>query len=147
YLRGGVGVLTNTVRAEQAVAPERLYVRVVGRGVDAVVLSNPEGWNPQRLEVESARLADGTILQVGKSTEAREEILSRLRTALTMVTVLIIAVAFVGGWFATRSAMYPIRQLTQTVRGIIETGRTDSRVPVTGPKGGDAIDELSVLFN
>ncbi len=148
YLRGGVGVLTNTVRAEQAVAPERLYVRVVGRGVDAVVLSNPEGWNPSRLELESARLADGTILQVGKSTEAREEILASLRAALAMVTVLIIAVALAGGWIATRSAMYPIRQLTQTVRGIIETGRTDARVPVTGPPGGgDAIEELSVLFN
>ena len=39
YARGGLRVLTNTVRAEQAVAPERLFVRVIDRGVEAVVLS------------------------------------------------------------------------------------------------------------
>src|ERR1700750_1047975 len=45
YARGVFRVLTNTVRAEQAVAPERLFVRVLDRGVEAVVLSNPEGWD------------------------------------------------------------------------------------------------------
>src|SRR6476620_5500269 len=41
YVRGGVRVLAATVRAEQQAAPERLFVRVVDRGVEAVVLSNP----------------------------------------------------------------------------------------------------------
>jgi signal transduction histidine kinase len=148
YARGGFRVLTNTVRDEQAVAPERLFVRVIDRGLEAVVLSDPQGWNPSRLELESVQLSDGTLVQVGKSTEAREELLQRLRIALSVVTIIIIAVALAGGWIATQSALYPIRQLTQTVRGIIDTGRTDTRVPLEGsPKSGDAIDELSVLFN
>jgi signal transduction histidine kinase len=148
YARGGFRVLTNTVRAEQAVAPERLFVRVVDRGVEGVVLSNPEGWDPSRLELESVSLRDGTLVQVGKSTEARDALLARLRFALGMVTLLIIGVALAGGVLATRSAMYPVRRLTQTVREIIETGRTDARVPVTAAaKDRDAIDELSVLFN
>ena len=42
YLRGGINVLANTVRIEQRAAPERLFVRVVDRGVEAVVLSDPE---------------------------------------------------------------------------------------------------------
>ena len=148
YARGGFRVLTNTVRDEQAVAPERLFVRVIDRGLEAVVLSDPQGWNPSRLELESVQLSDGTLVQVGKSTEAREELLQRLRIALSVVTMIIIAVALAGGWIATQSALYPIRQLTQTVRGIIDTGRTDTRVPLEGsPKTGDAIDELSVLFN
>ncbi len=46
YLRGGVRVLASTVRAEQQTAPERLFVRVVDRGVESVVLSNTEGWDP-----------------------------------------------------------------------------------------------------
>ena len=79
YARGGFRVLTDTVRDEQAVAPERLFVRVVDRGVEAVVLSDPQGWDPSRLELESARLPDGTLVQVGKSTEARDELLQRLR--------------------------------------------------------------------
>ena len=65
YARGGFRLLTNTVQSEQAVAPERLFVRVVDRGVEAVVLSSPEGWNPSRLELESAQLGDGTLVQVG----------------------------------------------------------------------------------
>src|SRR3984893_12874268 len=45
-LRGGVNVLANTVRIEQRAAPERLFVRVVDRGVEAVFLSDPNGWDP-----------------------------------------------------------------------------------------------------
>jgi signal transduction histidine kinase len=146
YARGGFGALTSTVRAEQAAAPERLFVRVVDRGVEATVLSNPEGWDPSHIELESAQLADGTLVQVGKSSEARADLLARLRTALGLVTLLILGVAFVGGWMATESAMSPIRQLTHTVGRIIETGRTDARVPVA-PAAHDAIDQLSVLFN
>jgi signal transduction histidine kinase len=48
----------------------------------------------------------------------------------------------------TRSATEPIRRLTRTVRQIIRTGRTDARVPVDqGASGGDALGELTGLFN
>jgi signal transduction histidine kinase len=148
YARGGFDVLRNTVSVEQAVAPERLFVRVIDHGVEAVVLSNPEGWDPSRLELQSAQLPDGTLVQVGKSSEARADLLARLRVALGLVTVLIIAVALAGGWVATQSALSPIRRLTQTMREIIDTGRTDARVPLTPvSEEHDAIDELSVQVN
>jgi signal transduction histidine kinase len=145
YLRGGVRVLANTVRAEQQVAPERLFVRVVDRGVESVVLSNNEGWDPGKIEIVSATLADGTLVQVGKSTEARDDLLSRFRAALGIVTLLVVVIALTGGWLATRSALFPIRRLTTAVQQIIRTGRTDARVPLAG--SGDAIDELTSLFN
>jgi signal transduction histidine kinase len=148
YARGGLSVLAATVRAEQSVAPERLYVRVANRGVEAVVLSNPEGWDPAKLETASAALSDGTLVQVGKSTEARDDLLRQFRALLGFVTLMIVAVALTGGWLATQSAIYPIRRLTQTVRRIIRTGQTDARVPIEPPHlPGDAIDELTVLFN
>ena len=148
YSRGGVRVLTATVRSEQAAAPERLFVRVVDRGVESIVLSNPEGWDPSRLEVESARLSDGTLVQVGKSTEAREDLLARFRAALGLVTLFIIAVALTGGWLVTQSASAPIRRLSAAVRRIITTGRTDARVPRSREtQSEDAIDELTGLFN
>ncbi|HEY7288312.1 MAG TPA: ATP-binding protein [Vicinamibacterales bacterium] len=150
YARGGVGDLAATVRAEQSAAPERLYVRVVGLGVDATVLSDPEGWDVSKIEIMSARLADGTLVQVGKSTEARDDLLRRVRAMLGLITVLIVAVALTGGWLATRSALSPIRRLTQAVRQIIRTGRTDARVPIAPERAAgsqDAIDELTVLFN
>jgi signal transduction histidine kinase len=145
YLRGGIRVLAATVRAEQQVAPERLFVRVVDRGVESVVLSNNEGWDPGKLELVSARLADGTLVQVGKSTEARDDLLARFRATLGIVTLFIVVIALTGGWLATQSALFPIRRLTLAVQRIIRTGRTDARVPLAGT--GDAIDELTSLFN
>src|SRR5579864_1837834 len=79
YARGGVEELADTVRAEQQTAPERLFVRIVTRRSDAIVLSNPEGWDPAKLETAQLRLPDGTLVQVGKSTEARDDLLARFR--------------------------------------------------------------------
>jgi len=46
----------------------------------------------------------------------------------------------------TRSTVQPIYDLIHVVRGIIRTGRTDARVPARNAQG-DAVDELSSLFN
>jgi signal transduction histidine kinase len=145
YSRGGVRALAATVQAEQRTAPERLFVRVVDSGSEAIVLSDREQWDPAKLETASMRLPDGTLVQVGKSTEAREDILSRFRAVLGVVTLSIVVIALTGGWLATQSALRPIRQLATAVRRVISTGQTDERVPV-GPHD-DEIDELTGLFN
>jgi signal transduction histidine kinase len=145
YANGGIQALADTVRAEQRVAPERLYVRVANRGEEALVLSMPEGWDPATLETASVHLLDGTLVEVGKSTEAREDLLARFRAALGLVTFSIVIIALSGGLLATRTAMRPIRRLAQAVRRITRTGRTDARVPLDG--SGDALDELTMLFN
>jgi signal transduction histidine kinase len=148
YARGGFVALTNVVRSEQAVTPERLFVRVIDRGIETVVLSNPQGWDPAHVEFESARLGDGTLIQVGKSNEPRNDLLARLRVSLIMLTVAIFLIALLGGWLATESAMSPIRSLTETVRQIVDTGAIKARVPLSQPRGKeDAIDQLGVLFN
>jgi signal transduction histidine kinase len=147
YLRGGLLALTDTVQAEQRTAPERLFVRVVDRGEEAIVLSHPEGWDLNRLETASLTLTDGTLVQVGKSTDAREQLLARFRAVLGLVTLTIVVVALTGGFMVTRSAVRPIRRLTRAVARIVSTGRTDERVPLPGGGTGDAIDELTRLFN
>jgi signal transduction histidine kinase len=145
YARGGINTLAATVRVEQQAAPERLFVRVVNRGVEAIVLSSPIGWDPTTIETAAVTLPDGTLVQVGKSSEAREDLLARFRAALGLVTLLVVLIALSGGWLVTQSAVSPIRRLTAAVRRIIRTGRTDARVPVAGT--GDALDELTALFN
>ena len=145
YDRGGLDALAATVQAEQQTAPERLFVRVVDRGAEAIVLSQPQGWDVSALETGSIRLADGTLVQVGKSTEARDDLLARFRAALGLVTLSIVLIALTGGVLATQTALKPIRQLIDAVQRIIATGRTDNRVPLA--KRRDAIDELSALFN
>jgi signal transduction histidine kinase len=148
YARGGINTLAATVRVEQQAAPERLFVRVVNRGVEAIVLSSPNGWDPTTIETAAVALPDGTLVQVGKSSEAREDLLARFRAALGLVTLLVVVIALSGGWLVTQSAVTPIRQLTSAVRRIIRTGRTDARVPVEGSPGRtDAIGELIELFN
>ena len=59
-----------------------------------------------------------------------------------------------GGLVLTRSTLQPIYDLIEVVQGIIRTGRTETRVPgrlaargSAGQAGGDAVDELSELFN
>jgi signal transduction histidine kinase len=145
YDRGGIDGLAATVQAEQQTAPERLFVRVVDRGAEAIVLSQPQGWDVATLETGSLRMADGTLVQVGKSTEARDDLLARFRAALGLVTLSIVIVALTGGVLATQTALKPIRQLIAAVQRIITTGRTDARVPLAESR--DAIDELSALFN
>ena len=148
YARGGIDGLADTVRAEQRTAPERLFVRVVSRRSEALVLSNTDGCNPSMLETAQLRLPDGTLVQVGKSTEARDDLLARFRAVLGIVTLTMVIIALSGGWLATQSAAYPIRRLTQAVRRIIRTGRTDQRVPTAATPGSkDALDELTTLFN
>ena len=146
YDTGGLAGLENVVRAEQQTAPERVFVRVTDRlGGEAIVLSQPEGWDVATLDTGSIRLADGTLIQVGRSTEAREDILARFRAALGLVTMSIFLIALTGGALATQSALRPIRQLIDAVQRIITTGHTDKRVPLGDTH--DAIDELTKLFN
>ena len=145
YARGGVRALAATVQAEQRTAPERLFVRVLDGASEAIILSDREEWDPARLETASLRLRDGTLMQVGKSTESREDILSRFRAVLGVVTLSIVAIALSGGWLATQSTLRPIRQLAMAVRRVIATGQTDERVPV-GPHD-DELVELTRLFN
>jgi signal transduction histidine kinase len=145
YAQGGLRALAGRVDAEQRTSRERIFVRVLDGGTEAVLLSNAEGWDPATLEVGTVSLLDGSIVQVGKSTEARTDILARFRAALGFVTLIIIAVALTGGWIATQSAVQPIRRLTRVVRRIVATGQTDERVPVAS--ADEAINELTLLFN
>jgi signal transduction histidine kinase len=145
YSRGGIRELADTVRAEQLTAPERLFVRVVDRGTETIVLSTAEGWDPATLETGSLEIGDGTLVEVGKSTELRGELLARFRAALGLVTLSIVAIALTGGWLVTQSALQPIRRLTAVVGRIVRTGRTDERVPVG--QNDDAINDLTLLFN
>jgi signal transduction histidine kinase len=145
YARGGLRALAATVDAEQRTSRERVFVRVLDGGSEAVLLSNAEGWDPATLEVETVSLLDGSIVQVGRSTESRRDILARFRASLGVITLSIIVIALSGGWVLTQSAVQPIRRLSGAVRRIIATGRTDERVPVGGED--DAINELTQLFN
>ena len=72
YQRGGVRVLADDGPRRAATAPERLFVRVVDRGVEGGRAEQPGRLGSDRSSRRVAALSDGTLVQVGKSTEARE---------------------------------------------------------------------------
>jgi signal transduction histidine kinase len=172
YELGGVSRLAEEIRRTQAAAaPGPLLVRTVGARQDVTFVTMPEGWrrfdlsrleppapggeqtwstlstgeDGDVLEVASVRLRDGTLFQVGQSTERRMELLGEFRRVLLLQVVTIIIAALAGGAVLTSSALQPVRRLADTVREILRTGRTDRRVPAAA--SGDALDELSTLVN
>ena len=173
YARGGPDLLRREIQRVQLSGIEGpLFVRAVTRAQEVVLVSMPDRWrefDPTQLstpplaggqawaaletggedghllEVLSVRLADGTLFQVGKSTEHRAEILRRFRRALLFALAAILLIGGAGGAMLTRSALQPLRALADTISGILRTGRTSARVPVQPP--GDAFGDLVVLVN
>jgi signal transduction histidine kinase len=96
------------------------------------------------LEIAGMRMADGSLLQVGKSTEERDAFLERFGGIVAAVVLPVILIGILGGALLTRRALHPIRELIQTVRAI-ESGAMEARVPIR--RTGDELDELGRLFN
>lgn len=172
YRGGGLEALNRALQREQAAGTqEPLFLRVISPYQEAIFFRMPADWgsfdldrlvrrptggeadwtiatgrgHEARLEVASIALGDGTLMQVGKSTGARDAILASFRYLLAGALVTVIAVGLMGGALLTRSALQPVRRLAAVVRDIIRTGRLDARVPERPAR--DALDELTALFN
>jgi signal transduction histidine kinase len=168
YRRGGIPRLNEAIATDRVAGRhERLFVRVLGRDAEAVFLNTPSDWQgadlarlapdttgwaqmPARgvgavLEVASVQLPDGTLFQVGKSSEGRVELLDRFRSLSALLLGSTVALGILGGVALTWSALRPVRDLAAAVRRIVDTGEMSARVPVSGHR--DPLDELSGLFN
>jgi len=122
------------------------------RGIGAATVNGKERWtsvtsadDENALEIASIRLHDGNILQVGKSTEGREELLENFRTVFSGILIPTILIGFIGGQLLAIRALRPIRRLINTVRSVTETGKMDLRIASENTK--DELDELVILFN
>ena len=90
-------------------------------------------------------LPDGSLMEVGRTTEDRDELLRHFRVIFLFVMVPIVVFGFCGGAFITYRALGPIREIIGAVRSIIQTGNLRERVP--DPRTEDEINELVTLFN
>ncbi len=84
-------------------------------------------------------------LQVGRSNAQERELLGHVRDASLEALGSALLLGLVGGALLTRRALAPVRQLSDTTRSIIRSGKLDARVPTRG--SGDELDELTTLFN
>jgi signal transduction histidine kinase len=172
YEGGGLNALTREIAAERRAGRyEPLFVRVLARGESAVFFDMPADWtgfdpaqlsspallggerwaeiaaadSAERLEVASARLPDGTLFQIGKSTRTRDQILDRFRGTALMLFAAIVMAGLAGGRMLTWSALHSLRELSGTVESILKTGQTHARVPVAPT--GDELAALGTLMN
>jgi signal transduction histidine kinase len=95
--------------------------------------------------VATVRLAGNTLVQVGRSSQIRDSLLTRFRERTTSVLALILVMALAGGVVLTSMGLAPARRMEATLRSIVLTGRIDARVDVRG--GGDVLGDLGVLVN
>jgi signal transduction histidine kinase len=170
YENGGLAGLSENFFNGRRRDKNAFFVCVAGRGNNAIFVSTPEEWrgfdlkelernleqtrpwfsltgrnNQHAWMFASAWLNDGRLLQVGKSIDDSKALLDRFRLLFGTGMIVVIVLGYAGGAFLTSRALQPIRQLIQTVRSIIETGRMDARVPAR--RTDDELDELVALFN
>jgi signal transduction histidine kinase len=170
YASGGFPALSAVVRAEQAGGDEdSVVVRLIASNADVVLMSPSSVWHAfdldplngmgredppmtavsatrgTRIEVVSRRLFDGTIIQVGRTTVGREQVLTDVRRIFGSLLVAIVSAGLAGGIVLTRQALGPLRRLVETARRIATTGQFGARV--AADPGGDLVDELGRVFN
>jgi signal transduction histidine kinase len=167
YEVGGAGGLRVNFNNSRRGDPDAFLVRLVGPFGGVLFISAPGG-RPDEIEMlpieqvrpwdslrgtrqpylwvsVSTRLDDGSVLQVAQSAEPLERLLHHFRLVLGVVMIAIMILGYAGGAWLTYRALQPLRRLIATVRGIVETGQTNVRVPERMTH--DELDELVGLFN
>lgn len=107
-----------------------------------ITLDSPLG---TKLFLGTDWLSDGSLLEVGRSTESLQELLTGFRTAALVVLLIFVPTSVIGGAFLAAQMLKPLHHLTEAARHIIATGRFDARVASRG--NGDELDALVQLFN
>jgi signal transduction histidine kinase len=171
YLQGGIDALQAHLQGESGWEKESTFLEVINPSERLVFFHSPQKdeemlyrlgssmpaqqnqWLTDVASAEqhmvwtigSTRLPDGAVMEVGRTTESRDLLLSHFRTVFLFALVPLVTFGFCGGAFLTYRALGPIRGIITAVRGIIQTGDLRARVP--GPRTQDEIDELVTLFN
>lgn len=171
YQNGGVSALREWVQNQPPKLQKMFFVRLVNTGNSVALLNAPEDWatfhdtatnweeyrhdsgevirlpkdEEKDLVLDSAMMADGTMLQIGRATNNRATLLSLLRESFLLVGGATVILSILAGNFFAYRAMRPIRWIVITAQAIIQTGQLDARVPTRA--SNDEFDELVRLFN
>ncbi len=171
YEHGGVPALRDwTTRVNEARKQRMFFVRVIAPDGTVPLLVMPQAWferdvllldraaEPQArdwirvprdaevdLTMASVKLNDGTVLQVGRSSDSRATLLGKFRQVFMMVIPPVLLLAFIGGALLARRMTKPVCDIVEAASSIIATGRMDVRVPER--PANDELQELVILFN
>jgi len=171
YGSGGLTALQDFVRASRdADQPRPFFVRVSGSSGTVVLMNVPEEWvrfDPKALQaygdlshlvwlripqdiqreltIASMRLPDGSVLEVGRSTNNREAVLQPFRLNFLAVMTPTVLLGVLGGALFAHRATQPVRDVVATARTIIDTGDFSRRVTATDDRTD--LEELAQQFN
>ena len=101
------------------------------------------GWK-HKVRVLYGTAGPGVVLQIGQSLEDDEHFFEEVREVFSIIMVVVLAFAALGGWFMGMRSLSGVEKVTQTAMAISD-GAMEKRVPLTGR--GDEIDRLSGIFN
>ena len=172
YSSGGLPALRNLVQLNSTdeSKSKSFFVRVTGNLGSVLFVNVPNDWlqadaaslqtqngtersdwlripkdDERDLTVASARLYDGSILQVGRSTNSRETVLQPFRRNFLLVMTPTLLLAVLGGAYFAHRATQPVREVVSTARTITDTGDFSARV--TAHASQAELEELATEFN
>ncbi len=93
----------------------------------------------------ASRATQQLTLDVGERKHPWAAVFSRLRPGMLVLALLTVVVAMAGGFYVTRRALLPLRDLAATAKVVSVSGDLSRRVPERG--GADELEELATLFN
>ena len=169
YNQSGFAGLVALVEDDQSQGRhDRVFVRIISPA-EEVVYARPAEWSvfddsavqvPRTADeawrtlagadgsiadIGTARLDRGVVVQVGRSSRGRDDLLGQFRARAFEVGLLTVLAATIGGLLVVHSALAPVRAMETTVASILETGRFTARVPVHGTD--DPLDRLGGRVN
>ena len=97
------------------------------------------------LEVITRRLPSGAVLQVGMSSDERDDVLEAFPRVFGYVALPLLLLALLGGLVMANAALRPVRRIVGTLETIAATGDVGQRAPVPDERGEFA--DLLGLFN
>jgi signal transduction histidine kinase len=171
YGRGGLAEvrrLADDLRSDDR--GEELLFRVAGEDNATLLLVPPDEWEAsdfaqlerrrpepgervrlwseeeqQEIDVLTRELSRGTYLQVGISSDERDDVLESFPRVFLIVALPLVAFALLGGAVMAHRALRPIRRLVDTLGAIATTGDVRERAPEPAEQGEFA--DLFRLFN
>ena len=95
--------------------------------------------------VKAMRLGDGSVLQVGRSTDNRKAILEPFRRSFLIVMTPTLLIGVLGGAYFAHRVAKPVREVAATARAILDTGDLSARVPASAKRTD--LEDMARQFN
>ena len=143
FMQSVSGDTVKAIRGQTERLGDPEEVRAVAGGRRAAFFSD-EVVDGTHVRVYTRQAENGTALQVARPMSEVDSALSKLRVALGLVALAGIALAVFLARFATRHAVRPVTELTETAEHVARTRDLSRRIEATGD---DELARLAASFN